>query len=124
MEDILLSQKQYLALKKRLDEINSDVASIKVQSNSEAGYFDNYDLIRLLHVSYRTIQRWRRKGCLPYTKVGPKYYYKAEDVFGLCRVGPEPWVNTAHLPAFNYDIENSDQSITCKRCPLFLLFDS
>jgi hypothetical protein len=41
---------------------------------------DNQDLCFMLHVSKRTLQRYRTEGGLPYLKRGQKIYYKASDV--------------------------------------------
>ncbi|NWJ51036.1 MAG: helix-turn-helix domain-containing protein [Bacteroidetes bacterium] len=123
MEDILLSQKQYYALLNRLNEINSDVTSIKVKSNNDLIYLDNYDLIRLLQVSNRTIQRWRRNGSLPFSKIGKKFYYRIDYILSRCKVAPDPTVGKAEPPPAETDLEDLDQEITCKRCPLFLMLD-
>jgi hypothetical protein len=42
--------------------------------------FDNQDLCLMLHVSNRTLQRYRTAGILPFLKRGQKIYYKASDV--------------------------------------------
>jgi hypothetical protein len=34
----------------------------------------------MLHVSHRTLQRYRTDGLLPFLKRGQKIYYKASDV--------------------------------------------
>jgi predicted site-specific integrase-resolvase len=41
---------------------------------------DNTDLCFMLHVSKRTLQRYRREGKLLYIMLGQKIYYKASDV--------------------------------------------
>jgi len=123
MQDILFSRKQYQAVVTRLDEMKDDVTSIKLKSNKEKEYLDNFDLMQLLHVSYRTVQRWRRSGNLPYRKIGKKFYYKADYVMDLCKLGPEPWVEIEQPPPTDTAIENGDQEITCKRCPLFLMLN-
>lgn len=41
---------------------------------------DNYDLCQLLHVSKRTIQRYRNTGQLPFQRLYNKTYYKGSDV--------------------------------------------
>jgi hypothetical protein len=41
---------------------------------------DNTDLCFMLHVSKRTLQRYRREGKLPYILLGQKIYYKTSDV--------------------------------------------
>ena len=41
---------------------------------------DNFDMCKLLHVSKRTLQRYRSSGMLPYQMLYHKTYYKEEDV--------------------------------------------
>ena len=41
---------------------------------------DNQNLSQILNVSYRTLQRYRSEGLLPFFKRGQKIYYKASDV--------------------------------------------
>jgi hypothetical protein len=41
---------------------------------------DNQDLCQLLHVSKRTIQRYRNTGQLPFQRLYNKTYYKSSDV--------------------------------------------
>ena len=47
--------------------------------------FDNQDLCQLLHVSKRTLQRYRSKGELPFKTVYQKTYYKESDVHQFIR---------------------------------------
>ena len=83
MEDILLSQKQYFALMKRLDEINEDMSSLKINTGTESAYITNDDLLALLQVSKRTALRWRTSGRLPYTKIGRKLYYRTDLILNI-----------------------------------------
>ncbi|WP_321480379.1 helix-turn-helix domain-containing protein [uncultured Bacteroides sp.] len=47
---------------------------------------DNQNLMFLLKVSLRTLQRYRAKGILPYIKLDDgRCYYKATDVHNLIR---------------------------------------
>lgn len=41
---------------------------------------DNFDLCRMLHVSKRTLQRYRSTGELPYQLLRQKTFYKETDV--------------------------------------------
>lgn len=41
---------------------------------------DCQDMLQLFHISVRTLQHWRTKGLLPYSKIGNKIYYRAADV--------------------------------------------
>ncbi len=42
--------------------------------------FDNQDLCQLLHISKRTLQRYRNTGELPFQRLHSKTYYKGSDV--------------------------------------------
>ena len=42
--------------------------------------FDNYDLCRIVHVSKRTLQRYRSKCGLKYRMLNQKAFYKESDV--------------------------------------------
>jgi predicted site-specific integrase-resolvase len=46
---------------------------------------DNQDLCQLLHVSKRTLQRYRSTGELPFQTVYQKTYYKESDVHTFIR---------------------------------------
>ncbi|OPZ31691.1 MAG: Helix-turn-helix domain protein [Bacteroidetes bacterium ADurb.BinA174] len=41
---------------------------------------DNQDMLQLLKISHRTLQRFRSSGELPYFKMNGKIYYKLSDV--------------------------------------------
>ena len=70
-------------LSKKLTEIGKDLKSLintdQVLDENEK-LLDNQDLAFLLKVSFRTIQRYRAKGILPYFKIGHKTYYRATDI--------------------------------------------
>lgn len=46
---------------------------------------DNQDLCFMLKVSVKTLQRYRKKGILPYLLLDGKYYYRASDIHKLIR---------------------------------------
>jgi hypothetical protein len=124
MDELQISQKQYQAVIKRLDEINEDVTSIKLMSGPDTGYLDNFDLVKLLQVTPRTIQRWRKNGRLTYTKIGPKYYYKADLLLDSFKPHMKfQGKNIQTLPAAS-DLENALQQVDCPHCPLFLILTS
>jgi hypothetical protein len=73
------------------DEVRDISKHIKA-SNGEKEIFgegekllDNQNLSQILHVSYRTLQRYRNEGALPYLKRGQKIYYKASAVREICK---------------------------------------
>jgi len=70
-------------LSKKLNEIGKDLKSL-INTNEvfdkDDKLLDNQDLCLLLHISPRTLQRYRSDGILPFIKRGQKIYYKASDV--------------------------------------------
>ena len=86
MQDLLFSRKQYQAIIKRLDEINENMTSMRLRSNSDGNVLDSQDLSILLHVTLRTLQRWRSSGKLPYSRIQRKNYYKLDDILKFCKV--------------------------------------
>lgn len=75
-------------LAKKLTEIGQDLKSLintdKVFDEDEK-ILDNQDLAFLLKVSFRTLQRYRSSGKLPYFSIGHKTYYRVNDVRNFVR---------------------------------------
>ena len=70
-------------LSKKLSEIGQDLKSLintdKVLDENDK-ILDNQDLAFLLKVSFRTLQRYRVSGKLPYFTISHKTYYRAADI--------------------------------------------
>jgi hypothetical protein len=70
-------------LSQKLNEIGKDLKSMinttEVLEKDEK-LLDNQDLVFLLKISYRSLQRYRTSGVLPYFMIGHKTYYRASDV--------------------------------------------
>ena len=75
-------------LSKKLTEIGKDLKSLintdKVLDDNEK-ILDNQDLAFLLKVSFRTLQRYRVSGQLPFFTIGKKTYYRAGDIRSFIR---------------------------------------
>lgn len=72
----------------RFDMLDKKIERLTTQRNCLDGeqLLDNQDLMFLLKVSLRTLQRYRAKGILPYIKLDDgRCYYKATDVHKLIR---------------------------------------
>lgn len=70
-------------LSKKLNEIGQDLKSLVNTTeifDKDEKLLDNQDLAFLLKVSYRTLQRHRTSGRLPYFMIGRKTYYRTSDV--------------------------------------------
>ena len=70
-------------LSKKLSEIGQDLKSLintdKVLDEN-VKILDNQDLAFLLKVSFRTLQRYRASGKLPFFMISHKTYYRAADI--------------------------------------------
>lgn len=70
-------------LSKKLIEIGQDLKSFVNTNNvldENEKLLDNQDLAFLLKVSYRTLERYRTNGKLPYFMIGHKTYYQSSDI--------------------------------------------
>ena len=70
-------------LSKKLSEIGQDLKSLIDTDNvldENDKILDNQDLAFLLKVSFRTLQRYRASGKLPYFTIRHKTYYRAADI--------------------------------------------
>lgn len=75
-------------LSKKLNEIGQDLKSLINTSDifeEDEKILDNQDLAFLLKVSYRTLQRFRTSGKLPYFSIGHKTYYRVNDIRAFVR---------------------------------------
>ncbi len=72
----------------RIEIADKKIERLSTQRNYLDGdeLLDNQDLMFLLKVSPRTLQRYRSKGILPYLKLDDgRCYYKASDVHKMIR---------------------------------------
>jgi hypothetical protein len=70
-------------LSKKLIEIGHDLKALINTDNvldPNDKILDNQDLAFLLKVSFRTLQRYRASGKLPYFTISHKTYYRASDI--------------------------------------------
>ncbi len=75
-------------LSKKLIEIGKDLKSLINTDNvldDNEKLLDNQDLAFLLKVSFRTLQRYRVSGQLPYFTIGKKTYYRSNDIRDFVR---------------------------------------
>ena len=75
-------------LSKKLNEIGQNLQSLintDTVLDPNDKLLDNQDLAFLLKVSFRTLQRYRVSGQLPYFTIGKKTYYRAGDIRSFIR---------------------------------------
>ncbi|WP_417355339.1 helix-turn-helix domain-containing protein [Flavobacterium sp.] len=70
----------------RLDIIGEQLSQVgKNQSIDGEELLDNQDLLQMLKISNRSLQRYRSDGRLPYYTISGKLYYKRSDVLEFIR---------------------------------------
>ncbi|MTU29584.1 helix-turn-helix domain-containing protein [Parabacteroides merdae] len=81
-------EKWMVKLSKKLAEIGQDLKTL-INTNTvlddDEKLLDNQDLAFLLKASFRTLQRYRAKGKLPYFTIGRKTYYRTSDIRAFVR---------------------------------------
>jgi len=71
----------------RFDMLSEHINDLQKQRSSIDGeeLLDNQDLMQMLKISNRSLQRYRTIGKLPYYTISGKLYYKLSDVHQFIR---------------------------------------
>jgi DNA-binding transcriptional MerR regulator len=69
----------------------------------EEKWLDNQEVCLMMNITKRTLQTYKDKGLLPYSKLNRKNYYKRSDVQALLEAG-QPY-NTMTMDLFTNDNE-------------------
>ena len=71
----------------RFDKLGDNINDLKKKRNTIDGeeLLDNQDILQMLKVSNRSLQRYRSIGKLPYYTISGKLYYKLSDVHQFIR---------------------------------------
>ncbi|OJZ04816.1 helix-turn-helix domain-containing protein [Sphingobacterium sp. 40-24] len=71
----------------RFDILKQHLIDMQKQRNTIDGeeLLDNQDLLQMLKISHRSLQRYRSSGKLPYYTISGKLYYKLSDVHQFIR---------------------------------------
>jgi hypothetical protein len=80
----------------RLDMLGNHIDDLQKKRNSIDGeeLLDNQDLLQMLKISNRSLQRYRSIGKLPYYTISGKLYYKLSDVHQFIRESFNPPTQT------------------------------
>ena len=92
MEIICIDKKTFDEFWIRFCELESRLARL-CRSGKDMGlknWMDNQDVCDVLHISKKTLQVYRDKGLLPFTRIKHKMFYKPEDVQNLLESSYHP----------------------------------
>ena len=83
--------------KSALDRINNELKSLLeltenattkyIQIFKEEKWLDNQEVCLMMNITKRTLQTYKDKGLLPYSRLNRKNYYKRSDVQALLEAG-------------------------------------
>jgi hypothetical protein len=121
MNEVVLSPKQYQSLLQRLDIIIENVLLIKFKSGQETSFIDSIELSELLHVSLRTLRRWRNTGRLPYLQLNKKVYYRVDLFLDSYKIHDKVVDESEHPQNQIPEHVEENWEMRCKCCPLLLL---
>ncbi len=88
MELISMDVKIFDALALRVGMIEEKVATL-YRKQTDVGlktWLDNQDVCQTLGITKRTLQTYREKGLLPFSRIRHKVFYKPEDVEKLLQM--------------------------------------
>jgi hypothetical protein len=65
-------------------------------SSPDDVWIDKQEIMMRLHISNRTLQVWRSKGIIPFSRIRKKIYYKESDLKNLLAVNSRQGTNEIH----------------------------
>lgn len=57
----------------------------KIDLTEWSDWIDAQDVMEKLHITQRTLQRWRTNGLLPFSQLQGKFYYRKSDILALLK---------------------------------------
>ncbi len=74
----VFTQEQYEAIVTQLNVLQQHLA--EKQKNPSEVIYDNADLMKLLNISRSTLQKLRDEGCIGFSQIHGKFFYRQSDV--------------------------------------------
>lgn len=87
MEFVKVKEKDLSTLENKVDQILDLMTRNKIvrtpltlENEIENDWLDSFQVIKVLHISMKTLQRLRNEGFISYSKIRDKYYYHVSDI--------------------------------------------
>lgn len=92
MEIINIEADTYEAMIKRFDSFTRKVESMCEQQRDIGlkPWLDNQDVCLMLGITKRTLQTYRERGLIPFSRIRHKIFYRPEDVEKLLQSSSHP----------------------------------
>jgi len=81
MELVTMQSEVFQEIKSTMESINNRLTAKEKEPKDK--WFDNQEVMQMLHISKRTLQAWRDEGKISFSQVGAKIYYRESDVNDL-----------------------------------------
>ncbi|GHT60292.1 DNA-binding protein [Bacteroidia bacterium] len=92
MEIVSMEARTYEAMIKRFDSFTRKVESVceRQQDTGLKPWLDNQDVCQTLGITKRTLQTYRERGLIPFSRIRHKVFYRPEDVEKLLQSSSHP----------------------------------
>ena len=82
MEVITIDSEAFAKIITKLNSIEDNFKKLKEKAENPLKdmWLDNQDVMLLLKISKRTLQRYRDENILAFSQIGNKMYYKSKDI--------------------------------------------
>lgn len=92
MEIICIDKQTFEELRVRFCEFEERLARVcrPIEDLGLKNWLDNQDVCEVLRISKKTLQVYRAKGILPFSRIKNKLFYKPEDIRRLLELNYHP----------------------------------
>lgn len=80
MEVITIESKAFQEILNRLEEIRSKICLNDKENALNDLWLNSDEVIKILKISKRTLQKYRNQGLIGFSQTGSKIYYRATDL--------------------------------------------
>ncbi|WP_303186188.1 helix-turn-helix domain-containing protein [Phocaeicola coprocola] len=96
MEIICIDRQTFEELRVRFSEFEERLtrACRPVEDLGLKNWLDNQDVCEVLRISKKTLQVYRAKGILPFSRIKNKLFYKPEDIRRLLELNYHPLIRS------------------------------
>lgn len=96
MEIICIDKQTFEELRVRFCELEERLTRIcrPAEDLGLKNWLDNQDVCKVLRISKKTLQVYRAKGILPFSRIKNKLFYKPEDIHRLLELNYHPLIRS------------------------------
>lgn len=87
MDEITIDRQQFEELNKKVDKIYQFIKRFEDQAppSEDEPWLDTFELCNILHISPKTLYRYRKKNLIPHTLLGDKPRYFPSQIYRVLK---------------------------------------